>query len=39
MRVFTGTFNASMVCGPTVPVSGRPWRAWKRFTASVSIVS
>ena len=22
----TGTFSASMVCGPTVPVSGRPWR-------------
>ncbi len=35
----TGTLSASSVCGPTEPVSGRPWRVWKRFTASVSIMS
>jgi len=30
----TGTLSASMVCGPTEPVSEGRWRAWKRFTAS-----
>ena len=31
--------GAAVVGGPTVPVSGKPCRIWKRFTASVSIMS
>jgi hypothetical protein len=38
-RVSAGTLSASSVSGPTLPVSLRPWRAWKRFTAAVTALS
>jgi hypothetical protein len=39
MRFCTGTFIAAIVRGVTVPVGARPWRTWKRFTASASASS
>ena len=39
IRFCTGTLRAASVRGVTVPVAARPWRTWKRFTASATVSS
>ena len=39
IRFCTGTLSAASVRGVTVPVGARPWRAWKRLTASATTSS
>ena len=38
MRLWTDTLSAASVRGVTVPVAARPWRTWKRLTASASVI-